>query len=208
MIPVTDSRINEYMMKLAKEDDPHLLEMEKIAKEKDFPIVGSLVGRLIFTLTRLHTPRLVVELGSGFGYSAYWFAKAMRRGTIVLTDYRDDHIQYAKELFVRTGLRTKAEFRVGDAVKIAKEYREIDILFIDIDKHQYLHAIQSLLPNLKRHALVIADNSLWYGKVAERSRDRATVGIKRFNKFLFSRKDFMTTILPLRDGVLLAYKIS
>ncbi len=208
MIAVTDSRINEYMMKLAKEDDPHLLEMEKIAEAKDFPIVGRLVGRLIFILTRLHTPRLVVELGSGFGYSAYWFAKAIQRGRIVLTDYRDDHIQYAEELFIRTGHHKKADFRVGDAVKIAKEYRNIDILFIDIDKHQYLDAIQNLLPNLNRHALVIADNSLWYGKVAERARDRATVGIKRFNQFLFSRKDFMTTILPLRDGVLLAYKVS
>ena len=208
MIPVTDSRIDHYMMKLAKEHDPFLLEMEKIAHKKDFPIVGRLVGRLIFTLARLQNPRLVVELGSGFGYSAYWFAKAMRRGRIVLTDYRDDYISYAEDLFHRTGHRKKAEFRVGDAVKIAQEYRKIDILFIDIDKHQYLHAIQSLLPNLNSNALVIADNSLWYGKVAERARDRATVGIKRFNQFLFSRKDFMTTIVPLRDGVLLAYKCS
>jgi caffeoyl-CoA O-methyltransferase len=91
---------------------------------------------------------------------------------------------------------------------MAREYRNIDILFIDIDKHQYLEAVTTLMPNLSRNALVIADNSLWYGRVTGRKRDRDTLGIKRFNEFMFASTDFFTTIVPLRDGVLVAYKVS
>jgi len=205
---ITEPKIHEYLMHLAHEEDQHILEMERIAKERNFPIVERLVGRLLFLLTKIKKPSLVVELGSGFGYSAYWFAKAMDSGKIVLTDYREEHIAYAKKLFCETGHAGKAEFRVGDAVEIAKEYKNIDILFIDIDKHAYFDAVQTLLPNLGSHALIIADNSLWYGKVLDVQKDRETAGIVRFNEYLSENPDFMTTILPLRDGVLLASKLS
>jgi predicted O-methyltransferase YrrM len=170
--------------------------------------VERLVGRLLFVLTRLKNPKLIVELGSGFGYSAYWFARALNKGKVVLTDYHRDNIEYAKDLFGKTGLIRKSDFRVGDAVEIARGYKNIDILFIDIDKHQYLKAVRTLMPNLNRNALIIADNSLWYGRVTEDIKDKQTLGIKRFNKYLFEHRDFMTTIVPLRDGVLIAYKLS
>ena len=206
MIPITDPKINDYLMRLSGEDDRHILEMERIAKENDFPIVERLVGRLLFILTKLKAPKLIVELGSGFGYSAYWFAKALDKGKVVLTDYREENMEYAKNLFHETSLIRKAEFRTGNALEIAGEYKSIDILFIDIDKHQYLDAVRALMPNLNRNALIIADNTLWYGRVTEKSRDKETLGIKRFNKYLFEHPDFMTVIVPLRDGVLIAYK--
>ena len=206
MIPITDPKINDYLMRLSGEDDSHILEMECIAKENDFPIVERLVGRLLFILTKLKAPKLIVELGSGFGYSAYWFAKALDKGKVVLTDYREENMEYAKNLFHETSLIRKAEFRTGNALEIAGEYKSIDILFIDIDKHQYLDAVRALIPNLNRNALIIADNTLWYGRVTEKSRDKETLGIKRFNKYLFEHPDFMTVIVPLRDGVLIAYK--
>jgi caffeoyl-CoA O-methyltransferase len=208
MITITDPKINDYLMRLSREDDRHILEMERIAGENDFPIVERLVGRLLFMLTKLKDPKLIVELGSGFGYSAYWFAKALNRGKVVLTDYRGENMEYAKNLFRETGLIRKAEFRAGNALEIAGEYKNIDILFIDIDKHQYLDAVRALIPNLNRNALIIADNTLWYGRVTEKIRDKETLGIKRFNKYLFEHRDFMTVIVPLRDGVLIAYKLS
>jgi len=206
MITITDPKINDYLMSLSREDDRHILEMERIARENGFPIVERLVGRLLFMLTKLKDPRLIVELGSGFGYSAYWFARALNKGRVVLTDYSAENMEYAKNLLRETGLIRKAEFRVGNALEIAGEYKDIDILFIDIDKHQYLDAVRALIPNLNRNALIIADNTLWYGRVTEKTRDKETLGIKRFNKYLFEHRDFMTVIVPLRDGVLIAYK--
>lgn len=205
---ITHPKIEKYLMGLSTEDDRHILEMERIAKANDFPIVDRLVGRLLFVLTKLRKPNLIVELGSGFGYSAYWFSKALERGKVVLTEYDKENLDYAKRTFRESGLIRKAEFRVGNAIEMARGYRNIDILFIDIDKHQYLEAVKTLLPHLSRNALVIADNTLWYGRVAGRKKDRDTMGIKSFNDFMFASEDFFTTIVPLRDGVLVAYKVS
>ena len=206
MIDISDPKINDYLMRLSVEDDRHLLQMERIAKKNGFPIVGRLVGRLLFILNKLKAPRLVVELGSGFGYSAYWFAKALISGKVVLTDYREENIEYAKNLFREAGIIRRAEFRIGDALEIAKGYNRIDILFIDLDKHQYLEAVRELIPHLSPNALIIADNTLWYGRVAEKNRDKNTREIRKFNKYLFEHPDFITVILPLRDGVLVSYK--
>jgi len=208
MVNITVPKIQEYLLGLADEDDRCVLEMERIAGERNFPIVDRLVGRLLFLLTGLKKPRLVVELGSGFGYSGYWFARALEHGRVVLTDYDEKNMQYARDVFRKGAFMDRAEFRVGNAIEIAKGYQEIDILFIDIDKHQYLDAVQTLLPNLGRNALVVADNALWYGKVAGHKRDRETLGIKKFNHYMAGHRDFFTTILPLRDGVLVAYKVS
>jgi len=208
MITITEPGIEKYLMRMSREDDPRILEMERISKQRDFPIVDRLVGRLLYVLTKLKRPRLIVELGSGFGYSAYWFARALERGRVVLIDYQQENIDYAKRIFRQARLSGKAEFRVGNALERARDYDDIDMLFIDIDKHQYLEAVRTLLPNLNRNALIIADNSLWHGKVIANKRDRETLGIKKFNEYLFSHRDFFTTILPLRDGVLVAYKLS
>jgi predicted O-methyltransferase YrrM len=204
---ITNPKIERYLKKLSTEADPLLLAMERMGHRQDFPIVDRLVGRLLYLLTRLKDPKLVVELGSGFGYSAYWFARALNRGKVILTEHDRKNIDHAKETFMQAGLTQRAVFHVGDAIEIAKRYRGIDILFIDIDKHQYLQALKTLLPNLSRNALIIADNTLWYGKVTGKRRDRETQGIQAFNEYLFSRNDFFTTIVPLRDGVLLAHKI-
>lgn len=208
MAVITNPLIEEYLMSLAGEVDPRMLEMERIGKERNFPIVDRLVGRLLHLLTRIKRPGLIVELGSGFGYSAYWFSLALGEGRIILTDRDQGNLTYAEGMFREAGLSALAEFRCGDAIEIAKEYRDIDILFIDIEKYRYTEAVVTLLPNLCHDAIVIADNSLWYGKVVEEEKDRDTEGILEFNAMMFSRADFLSVIVPIRDGVLVAQRLS
>ncbi|WP_041245594.1 O-methyltransferase [Geotalea uraniireducens] len=208
MIQITDPRIEGYLMKLQPEDDAQILAMEEKAREMKFPIIDRLVGRFLHLLTRLKQPKLVVELGSGFGYSALWFARALGEGAkVVLTEYAEKNIAYARQMFEEEGLADKAEFRVGNALEIGQEYDNIDILFIDIDKYQYPAALEAMLPRLAQNALVIADNTLWYGRVVEENSNKDSEAVKRFNELMFSRSDFFTTIVPLRDGVLLSYRI-
>jgi caffeoyl-CoA O-methyltransferase len=208
MINITDPRIESYLLGMAHEEDPHLAAMEEKAQESGLPIVGRLVGRFLYLITRLKQPALIVELGSGFGYSGYWFARALSlRGKVVLTDYAEPNMAYARQVLSETGLAERAEFRVGDALQIGREYENIDLLFIDIDKHQYVEAIEAMLPRLAKNAVVVADNALWHGRVAEEGEsDRETGVVRRFNDFMFSHEEFFTTIVPLRDGVLVAYK--
>lgn len=209
MLRITEPRIEEYLMDLAPETDPHVLAMEAKARQMEFPIVDRLVGRLLYLLTRIKQPKLVVELGSGFGYSAYWFARAISiSGKVVLTDLSEQNISYARQMLEECGLSGRTEARLGNAIEIGQEYDNIDILFIDIDKYQYPEAIQAMLPQLAPTSLVIADNTLWHGRVVEDDGDKDSDGIKRFNEFMFSRTDFFSSIIPLRDGVMLAYRLN
>lgn len=205
-IPITDERIEQYIMGLAPESDPLLLDMEQYARERDFPIVDRLVGRLLYLLASIRQPRLVVELGSGFGYSAYWFARAMREGRIVLTDRSADNLERARSTFSKAGFTVEAEFHEGDALGIANNYRDIDILFIDLDKKGYPDAIRALRDRLSPGALVIADNTLWYGRVASGNTSPETQAVMEFNRMMFEDKEFFSTIVPLRDGVLIAVR--
>jgi caffeoyl-CoA O-methyltransferase len=189
-------------------DDPLLDEMERRAKETGFPIVGPLVGRLLWVLARLRRSRLIVELGSGFGYSAYWFAQALEPdGHIVLTDRRAENLDRARKTFDEAGMAELAEFRQGEALDIAREYRDIDILFIDADKTQYPEAVRLFKDNLAPGGLVVADNSLWHGRVASGDDTPETRAVLAFNEMMMSDPAFFTTIVPVRDGVLVAYKL-
>lgn len=209
MINITDPRIESYLREMTPDNDPVLSMMEEKAKETGVPIIDRQVGRFLHLLTLLKKPKLVVELGSGFGYSAYWIARALGEGArVVLTEYSAEHVRYAERVFDEAGLSGKAEFRVGDALQAGREYEGIDILFIDIDKYLYLEAIKTMLPGLAQNALVIADNALWRGSVVEEGPGLKNGGpVREFNEFMCGRDEFYTTILPLGDGVLLAYKI-
>ncbi|NPA51643.1 MAG: O-methyltransferase [Aquificae bacterium] len=204
---ITNPDIESYIYNLSVPRDPILLEMEEIGHETGFPIVDRIVGRLLYILSKIKDPKLIVELGSGFGYSGYWFAKALDKGKIVLTDLSPENLNLAKKFFTAGNLLEKAEFKVGEAVEIASMYKNIDILFIDIQKTKYKKAVETLKENLSIGGIIIADNTLWKGKVIEKNLDKQTKAIKEFNEYMFSLENFFSVILPVRDGVLVSYKI-
>ncbi len=204
---ITNPKIDEYLRSLVNIDDPVLLKMEELGHRLNFPIVDRLVGNFLYLITKIKNPKLIVELGSGFGYSAYWFAKALRDGKVVLNDYKEENIEKAKKFFKEGNLTEKAVFEVGDAVENAKKYKNIDILFLDHEKSRYLEAVKELETNLSENALIIADNVLWHGKVIEENPNNKTKKILEFNEYMFKSGKFFSSIVPLRDGILLALKI-
>ena len=199
-------KFEDYLKNLSVEEDPVVLEMEKYAQEKDFPIIGREGGRFLYLLTRLKNPGLVVEIGSGFGYSAYWFAKGVKKGKVVLIDYQQRNIQTAKKFFKKAGLLDKTEFRAGDGVEIGKEYSNIDILFLDLEKVRYMEAIKTLEKNLSPDGMVIADNVLFQGKVIFEPENKKAKILNRFNRYMF--ENYFSIILPIRDGILIGIKKS
>lgn len=207
---ITNPDVERYIEKLTRLqifDEDVLREMEDYGEKVNFPIVGRQVGVFLYLIAKLKKPKLVVEMGSGYGYSAYWFAKGMESGKVVLTDFQDRNISKAKEYFKRVGLEDRAEFRVGDAVEIAKEYRGIDILFLDLEKVRYLDAIKIMENNLSEGSLVLADNVLWGGQVLKDHPDKKTTVIKEFNRYMFGSGKFVSQIVPIRDGILLSIKL-
>ena len=201
-------KIDQYLEGLLVEKDPVLREMERLGRSRDFPIVGPQVGRVLFLLAKLTGAKRVFEMGSGFGYSAYWFAKALGAGGKVFqTEGSKENSKQSREFFRRGGLENKSEFLVGDALELFDKVKgAFDIVFIDMDKENYPKAFKKAKPRIRRGGLILADNVLWFGKVVDGPRDAETRGILEFTRLLFNDPEFFATILPIRDGVAVGYR--
>lgn len=207
---IVNPNIVEYLLNITPERDEVLSDMEAVALQKNFPIVGPLVGRTLYVFAQAIQARRVLELGSGYGYSAYWFAKAIGKdGTVICTDDDPANAERAREYFRRGKVAGKIDFRIGDALKIIDDLEgTFDIIFNDLDKHQYPKAFRKAVPRLRKGGLLISDNVLWHGKVLDRRPDLDTAGILTYNRLIYSSKELFTTILPIRDGVSVSIKIS
>lgn len=205
---ITNPQIEQYIKNLYVPFDPVLDEMHKIAKERKFPIVGPLVGRMLYVITKIAKPERILELGSGFGYSAYWFARANPEVEITLTDFSAENIALAQEFMRKIGALDRCEFQIGDALElIGQTEGEYDIIFNDIDKAQYPNVFHAALPRLKKGGLLICDNVLWSGEVLEDKGDPETEGIKEYTRLIFTSKELFSTIVPIRDGVAISLKL-
>lgn len=202
--------IGEYLLKLAGHSHPVLLKLEKLARERGFPIIGPEAGRLIHILVRLQKPREVFELGSGFGYSALWAATALENGArIHLTDDSHELIEAARENFREAGLLEKAVFHEMDALQAYRKYgHNSSFVLVDMYKQLYPEAFRVIREILPVGGVVIADNLLWNGKVLSENRDSETDGIIEFTRMLWSDRDFTPVLLPVRDGIGIAVRIS
>ncbi|MBI4367778.1 MAG: O-methyltransferase [Candidatus Omnitrophica bacterium] len=206
---ITSPEIERYIQNLYPLEDPILKEMEELGAKTNFPLVGPLVGRVLYQLTKLISAKKVFEMGSGFGYSAFWFALALPQdGEVHLTDQSEKNTETAKQFFIRGNLAEKGRFHTGDACQILQKiHGNFDIIFMDIDKTQYPKALDSAKHKLNAGGLLIIDNLLWFGQVLEKHGDPDTEAVKLCNQKLFNDCSFISTLLPIRDGIGIAYKI-
>lgn len=202
-------KIDKYLHEVTPQRPPILREMELYAKENNFPIIGPLVGRFLYQMTVLTKARNILELGSGFGYSAFWFSLATKsKGKIIMTDGDKKNKRMAFDYFKRAGLQSQFTYKVGNALSIAgKLDASFDIILNDIDKEDYPKTIDIAASLLKRNGLFITDNLIWSGKVCDRKKDKTTQAIIEFTETLYKDSRFYTTIMPIRDGISVAVKL-
>lgn len=208
---IVDPQIDAYLTDTLIVEQPILKEMGDYGIGRDFPIIGPQVGRLLFVLARSINAKKVLELGSGFGYSAMWFALAVGEdGRVVMTEGSQENSDRAREYFERAGLIDRAVFHVGDSLAAAEtESGPFDIVLCDIDKHDYPQALTAARAKLRSGGYFICDNMLRRGSVVSRDAadDPDTRGILELTKELMRARDFVTTILPVRDGVSLSLRL-
>ncbi|MDP9342410.1 MAG: O-methyltransferase [Actinomycetota bacterium] len=212
---IVNPAIEKYMRGLAaRHDEAVLLEMEREGEERHFPIIGRLVGVTIEVLARAIGARRVFELGSGFGYSGYWFSRAVGpEGELHLTDGDPDNERKAMDYLGRAGLDGPVRFRVGDAVaSLQATEGDFDVVYCDIDKHGYPEAWQAARQRIRPGGLYICDNVLWSGRVVEGSaedddRPEWTEAIRRHNRMIADDEGYLSTIVPTRDGVMVALRV-
>lgn len=208
---IVDPRVDNYISEISSHSDTVLKEMEEYANINNIPIVGPLVGRYLSQICLIKQPDNIFELGSGYGYSALWFAKSMKQGSkINCSDYSGLFSELAGNYFAKADQSEKLEFITGNSIDILKAADDkYDLIFNDIDKERYPEVIELAFEKLNPGGIFISDNVLWYGRVAEDNYDDlpSTKGVKEFNKKLFSSKGFFSTIIPLRDGLSLSVKL-
>ncbi len=201
---IVNPDITGYMSELLPRRHRVLQRMEEEAYASNFPIVGPLVGRYLAQLALLTGAWRIMELGSGFGYSACWFAGVLPADAeIICTDGDPANREKALAAFEEMELCPKISFHTGDALEIfAGIDGDFDIIFCDIDKHGYPDAFQAAFPRLREGGVLVFDNALWSGRMLEGDESADTRGVAELNRLAYSTPDCHASIVPLRDGLL------
>lgn len=207
---IVNPEIEDYMAaRSSRFDELVLLEMEAEGAERSFPIVGRNVGITLEVLARSVGARRVIELGSGFGYSGYWHSRAVGPdGELHLTDGDPENERKAQDYLGRAGLWQPVTYHVGDAVASLNALDgEFDVVYDDIDKEGYPDAWRAARERIRVGGLYVCDNVLWSGRVLDVEPDGRTTAILEHNALIAEDERYVSTIVPTRDGVMVAVRV-
>ncbi len=160
-MPISNN-IEQFATTIGTKPDEVLSEMDRRAAATDFPTVGPSVGGWLQQLAGLAEAEQIFEFGSGFGYSAYWFARSLPAdGEIVLTEVDADELEAAREYLERGGYADRARFELGDALETVEQYGgPFDVVLIDNEKERYVEAFESIRSKVPIGGIVVADNAM------------------------------------------------
>ena len=209
-MPILEPKIEQYLNDLLPERESVVQEMEEYAEANNFPIVGPLVGRLCYQIVKSINAKRIFEMGSGFGYSTYWLARGVAGdGKIIFTEYSQENIKRAEDFLGKAQVLDKVEIIHGDAIEaLENRDEEFDLILNDIDKEYYPKSLKVILPRLRKGGILITDNLIWNARVVEAEPDAQTRSIMEYTKMIYDSPDLWTTIIPLRDGVGISYKLN
>lgn len=197
--------------------DALLAEMEQYARDRRQPISDPEVASFLAVTARAAGATRIVEVGTNIGYGAIVLARAAGPSARVVTLEKDAAtVAVARGYIARAKLDAQIEVREGDAIaeleKIAAGPDEIDLVYIDCVKEDYVRYLELVVPKLSARGVVVADNVLWRGLVAKADvpeKERVRVeALRAFNRALVSEPRLRAVVLPLGDGVGYAVRAS
>lgn len=205
--------VNEYIRQTIKSSDGIIKELEDFAQNNGIPIIQPEVAKLLLVLGSILKPFRILEVGTAIGYSAMLMARFVKPGGMIDTIERDELMaEYAKANVKKAGLENAINVITGDALEVLmcldKKY---DMIFLDAAKGQYLEFLPECLRMLNSGGLLVADNVLYKGMVADNklvARRKRTI-VKRMRDYLdsvCSNPELETSIVPIGDGVSISYK--
>lgn len=203
----------EYLDKLGVQNDPLLTEMEAYAAEHRVPIADREVAMFLEITARAIAAEKVLEIGMAIGYSVIHLARGMgERGIVVTIEPDDDMITTASGFFHRANLFGRVQIARGKALDVMPELTETyDLLYIDAVKEEYAQYLDLGLPRLRSGGVVVVDNLLWGGRVAQpanASDESSTVALREFNPYFMNHPELRSEILSIGDGLGYAVKTS
>ncbi len=211
----TDDAIFEYARQHSSTEDEVLAALNRETHLRTvYPnmLSGHLQGKFLEMISRLLTPRRILEIGTFTGYSAICMARGLPEGGLLHTiDINDETMVIAKKYIHLASLEDKIVLHTGNALDILSNFEEtFDLVFIDADKPRYISYYNAVFDKLRVGGVILADNVLWGGKVLNENKfpDRETKGILDFNTFVLEDSRVEKVMIPLRDGLLMIRKVS
>ncbi len=198
-----------YLERLLPPRDPILAEMEAVAATEDIPISDPEVGRLLEVLARASGARTVVEVGTAIGYGTLCLARGAPEARVLSIDTDPARLARARGYLERAGVMDRVELIEGPALEVLQRLPgPIDLAYVDAVKTEYRRYLDFLLPRVRVGGLLVFDNLLWKGRVAEppEEDDREADALRAFNGYLLIHPQLRASLLPLGDGVGLATK--
>lgn len=205
---IVNPAIEQYVSGLLAPRDAVLAEMEAYAYAHKVPIIGPGCATILAQLVLMTGARRIFELGSAIGYSTIWLARAAGPGAEVhYSDGDPGNAERARKYFERAGVADRITVHTGDALAaLASTSGEFDMIFNDVDKEGY-PAVHAAAPErIREGGVFVTDNTLWKAKVLD-PNDEETVGVDTFNRRLFADPRFVTSLIPLRDGMTLGIRL-
>jgi predicted O-methyltransferase YrrM len=204
-------QLSSYLTSLVPPRDATMQAMEAYAAEHDFPIIGPAAGQFCYLIARLIGARRIFELGSGYGYSTAWFARAVQEngGGEVYHVVWDEGLSARARNYLRSlGYGGVVRYVVGEAVEALQATDDpFDLIFNDIDKKGYPGSIPVIARKLRQGGVLLIDNMLWSGRVYdETNQEESTRAIRETTGLLTGADQWISSLVPIRDGLIVALK--
>jgi len=210
---IVDPAIEKYIQEHCTEEPDVLKELERqtfLHVLLPRMLSGHVQGRVLSLLSKMISPKQVLEIGTFTGYSAICFAEGLVQGGQVHTiDINEELEELVAKFVEKAGMKNQIKQYIGKALEIIPSMDiEFDLVFIDADKINYLPYYEMVLPKVKQGGFILADNVLWSGKVTDENvkPKKDTQAILDFNRFVANDPRVEKVILPLRDGIFLIRK--
>lgn len=207
---ITVPEVEAYLHQLVPERSALLQELERHAEQEGIPIMQLPALQFLSTLVAIKQPKRILEVGTAIGYSAIWLAKAAPYARITTMELDNGRVSRAMENFEKANLRDRVEVIAGDAREGLPEHYKFDFIFIDAAKGQYANFFDLYFPHLEEHGLLVCDNVLFRGMVADNEAGNKADNkrlkpmirkLQEFNRFLMEHPLLQTSIVPVGDGV-------
>jgi caffeoyl-CoA O-methyltransferase len=204
------SKVQDFLISLVPAREPEMQGMEEYAKQTEFPIIGPAAGYACYQIARLIGAKSVFEMGSGYGYSTAWFARAVKEngGGIVHHVVWDERLsKMAQAHLSALGFTDIVQYHVAEAVETLRQItKPVDLIFNDIDKKGYPASLPIIKQKLRRGGVLIIDNILWHGRIFDdQDHSPDTEGVRAVTYLLVRDPDWIVTLAPIRDGMIIAY---
>jgi len=200
-------RTGDYIAGLFAPEDELLAALREEADRTGMPpiAVSADEGRLLQVLLMSIRARRVLEVGTLGGYSAIWMARVLPDdGELLSIEIEQRHAEFARRYVQRAGLADRVEIRVGRALDIlpSLDGEKFDAVFLDADKEPMPNYFEWALRLLRPGGLLIADNTLWGGRVLDDAeRDEKTTAVREFNRRMATDPRVLSILVPTHDGV-------